>query len=96
MPPLRVANLTLGLLTVLIWSSFSASGLSMMQEARIAGRPFESHMSYYVDFPVLMLVSALVACGLALFTRLRIVALIAQVTLLIVAFPFLLAYTGGV
>jgi hypothetical protein len=83
----------------LLWVGFTCMGWSLLKssEARhVAGYPNRAQFAYYLWFPFAMAVCAVVLYLVARSTRFRVPALLAQVLVFFVLFPFVLAYTGGV
>ena len=94
-PPMRA----LTVVNILVWGGFTLLGIDLtngVTAQHIAGYPNSGQIAYYIRFPLAMAACATAAYLLARFTRFKGCALSIQILVLLVFFPFFLAYTGGV
>jgi len=96
-----IGTYALALLNVVFWGFFTLKGVEILERVsaqRVPGYPTAEQIAYYLGLPAIVFVGAVVATFLRVRGPVRhsIWPVIVLIGLLLVAFPYLLSYGGGV
>jgi hypothetical protein len=86
-------------INALIWGALSWSGwhgLASISAQSVGGYPNPEQKEYYLYLPLVMVTLTIAGFVLSQFRKVRVVAMIFEILLLVAVLPFLLPYGGGV
>jgi hypothetical protein len=86
------------IVNVLVWSAWTWVGwnaLANVAAEKLAAYPNHRQMEYYLYFPIAMVVLTAAGYALSRFSKAKSVALLVEILVLAMVFPFFFGYTGG-